>query len=212
MSPKKSRQANPNLEETPPIAPEDFGIPDTEAENLDAPIFVISVAAQMTGMHPQTLRQYDRLGLVRPQRTRGGGRRYSPRDLAKLQYVQRLSQDLGINLAGIRLVLQLGDTVATLRQEVEELRTEIRATHVSKGRVFMADGSGRVLQRSAGAAKQAKEEAEAASAKVVRQLVSGKGGRSTRAPRADLVLWGGARTNSSRVLVRRKTILKRENS
>ena len=69
-----------------------------------APVFVISVAAELSGMHPQTLRQYDRLGLVSPQRTTGRGRRYSARDVANLREVQRLSQEEGINLAGIKRI------------------------------------------------------------------------------------------------------------
>ena len=65
-----------------------------------APVFAISVAAELSGMHPQTLRQYDRLGLVVPQRTRGRGRRYSARDVMRLRGIQAMSQDQGINLAG----------------------------------------------------------------------------------------------------------------
>ena len=70
----------------------------------DAPVFVISVAAQLAGMHPQTLRTYDRMGLVVPRRTAKRGRRYSRRDVARLRLVQRLSQDEGVNLEGIRRV------------------------------------------------------------------------------------------------------------
>src|SRR5690625_8038827 len=73
----------------------------------DAPIFLISVAAERAGMHPQTLRTYDRLGLVVPQRTRGRGRRYSARAVDVLREVQRLSQEEGINLAGIKRILHL---------------------------------------------------------------------------------------------------------
>ena len=73
----------------------------------DTPVFVISVAAQLAGMHAQTLRQYDRLGLVSPSRTRGGGRRYSGRDVALLREVQRLSQEEGVSLAGIQRILEL---------------------------------------------------------------------------------------------------------
>lgn len=80
----------------------------------DAPMFVISVAAELAGMHPQTLRQYDRLGLVSPQRTRGRGRRYSLRDVARLREVQRLSQDEGINLQGIKRILALHSEVERL--------------------------------------------------------------------------------------------------
>ena len=73
----------------------------------DAKVLIISVAARMAGMHPQTLRQYDRLGLVQPQRTAGGGRRYSARDVELLREVQRLSQEEGVNLAGIKRIIEL---------------------------------------------------------------------------------------------------------
>ena len=72
----------------------------------DTPVFVISVAAELAGMHAQTLRQYDRIGLVSPSRTRGGGRRYSARDVALLREVQRLSQEEGVSLAGIQRILE----------------------------------------------------------------------------------------------------------
>ena len=91
----------------------------------DAPVFVISVAAQLTGLHPQTLRQYDRLGLVSPGRTAGGGRRYSARDVALLREVQRLSQEEGVNLAGIKRILELENDVDALRGQVETLLTEL---------------------------------------------------------------------------------------
>ena len=91
----------------------------------DAPVFVISVAAQLAGMHAQTLRQYDRLGLVTPGRTVGGGRRYSARDVALLREVQRLSQDEGVNLAGIKRIIELESQVDALRAKVTELLTEL---------------------------------------------------------------------------------------
>jgi MerR family transcriptional regulator/heat shock protein HspR len=91
----------------------------------DAPVFVISVAAQLAGMHAQTLRQYDRLGLVTPGRTVGGGRRYSARDVALLREVQRLSQDEGVNLAGIKRIIELESQVDALRAKVAELAAEI---------------------------------------------------------------------------------------
>jgi MerR family transcriptional regulator/heat shock protein HspR len=87
----------------------------------DAPVFVISVAAQLAGMHAQTLRQYDRIGLVTPGRTGGGGRRYSARDVALLREVQRLSQDEGVNLAGIKRIIELEALVDVLRARVAEL-------------------------------------------------------------------------------------------
>lgn len=91
----------------------------------DAPVFVISVAAELAGMHAQTLRQYDRLGLVRPGRTPGGGRRYSPRDVALLREVQRLSQEDGVNLAGIKRIIELESQVEALQERVHELLAEL---------------------------------------------------------------------------------------
>ncbi|MCA1711063.1 MAG: helix-turn-helix transcriptional regulator [Actinobacteria bacterium] len=91
----------------------------------DSPVFVISVAAQLAGMHPQTLRQYDRLGLVTPGRADGGGRRYSARDVALLREVQRLSQEDGVNLAGIKRIIELEHHVAALQERVTELVAEL---------------------------------------------------------------------------------------
>jgi MerR family transcriptional regulator, heat shock protein HspR len=91
----------------------------------DAKVLIISVAARMAGMHPQTLRQYDRLGLVEPGRAAGGGRRYSARDVALLREVQRLSQDEGVNLAGIKRIIELERLVADLQQQVAELQNEV---------------------------------------------------------------------------------------
>src|SRR5256885_5512066 len=82
----------------------------------DAKVLVISVAARMAGMHPQTLRQYDRLGLVQPGRTAGGGRRYSARDVALLREIQRLSQEEGVNLAGIKRIIDLQQAATMLQQ------------------------------------------------------------------------------------------------
>jgi MerR family transcriptional regulator/heat shock protein HspR len=87
----------------------------------ETPVYVISVAAQLAGMHPQTLRQYDRLGIVCPERTGGGGRRYSARDVDTLREVQRLSQDEGVNLAGIKRIRELEEQVAALTRRVAEL-------------------------------------------------------------------------------------------
>jgi MerR family transcriptional regulator/heat shock protein HspR len=88
---------------------------------LDAKVLIISVAAQMAGMHPQTLRQYDRLGLVQPGRASGGGRRYSLRDVQLLREVQRLSQEDGVNLAGVKRIIDLEQLVTQLQQQVVEL-------------------------------------------------------------------------------------------
>src|SRR4051794_1452017 len=91
----------------------------------DAPVFVISVAASLAGMHPQTLRQYDRLGLVTPTRSGGGGRRYSERDVALLREVQRLSQEEGVNLAGIKRIIELEHHVQALQERLVELHDEL---------------------------------------------------------------------------------------
>ncbi len=97
----------------------------------DAKVYVISVAAQLAGMHPQTLRQYDRLGLVQPARTRGRGRRYSMRDIQVLREVQRLSQDEGVNLAGIKRIIELTNQVEALQNRVDEMAAEIARVHAS---------------------------------------------------------------------------------
>jgi MerR family transcriptional regulator, heat shock protein HspR len=111
----------------------------------DAPVFVISVAAHLAGMHPQTLRTYDRMGLVSPRRTSKRGRRYSARDIARLRLIQRLSQDEGINLEGIRRILYMQDDIDELRARVEQL-TSLLATLQSApaSRVFTADPIGGV--------------------------------------------------------------------
>ncbi|MDO5700503.1 MAG: helix-turn-helix transcriptional regulator [Bowdeniella nasicola] len=113
------------------------------ATAADVPIFVISVAAELAGMHPQTLRQYDRLGLVTPSRTRGRGRRYSVADIDALREVQRLSKDEGINLAGIRHIMDLRRELRAARRELARLREEADARRAH--RVFAATSSGDVV-------------------------------------------------------------------
>ncbi len=92
----------------------------------DQAVYVISIAAELSGMHAQTLRQYDRMGLVSPDRASGRGRRYSLRDIASLRNVQRLVGD-GINLAGIKRIMELESAVANMAIEVAKLRTEVDA-------------------------------------------------------------------------------------
>jgi MerR family transcriptional regulator/heat shock protein HspR len=112
----------------------------------DAPVFVISVAAQLAGMHPQTLRTYDRMGLVSPRRTAKRGRRYSARDVARLRLVQRLSQDEGVNLEGIRRILHMQDEIDGLRAQVTELASLLQVVRTAPpgSRVFTADPAGGV--------------------------------------------------------------------
>ncbi len=113
----------------------------------DAPVFVISVAAQLAGMHAQTLRQYDRLGLVSPGRTAGGGRRYSPRDVALLREVQRLSQEDGVNLAGIKRIIELESQVEALQDRVRELLAEVED---ARHRVAAAEAAATGFRADAG--------------------------------------------------------------
>lgn len=118
------------------------------AHELDehAPVFVISVAAELSGMHPQTLRQYDRLGLVTPRRTSGRGRRYSAHDVRRLRQVQQLSQEEGINLAGIKRILELEDQVRAMHEQLASVQRAVqeRMTPESARRVFAAGSDGQV--------------------------------------------------------------------
>ena len=99
------------------------GLPSGADE--DTPVFVISIAAEIAGMHAQTLRSYDRIGLVSPGRSRGGGRRYSVRDIALLREVQRLSQEDGVNLAGIKRIIELERQVGSLEDRLAEVTEEL---------------------------------------------------------------------------------------
>lgn len=96
----------------------------------DQAVYVISIAAELSGMHAQTLRQYDRIGLVTPDRASGRGRRYSLRDIASLRNIQRLVGD-GINLAGIKRIMELESAVANMAIEVAKLRIEMDALMAS---------------------------------------------------------------------------------
>ena len=107
------------------------------AKNKDgdaARTFLISVAAELAGMHAQTLRTYDRLGLVIPRRTSGGGRRYSEHDVDLLREVQRLSQDEGVNLAGIKRIIELTNQVEALQSRIHELTDELVALRANQRR------------------------------------------------------------------------------
>ena len=92
----------------------------------DRPRYMISVAAELVGMHPQTLRIYENKGLVRPKRTPGGTRLYSELDLERLRIIQRLTSELGLNLAGVELVLRLEDELRKAHRRIERLQAELR--------------------------------------------------------------------------------------
>jgi MerR family transcriptional regulator/heat shock protein HspR len=92
----------------------------------DRGIYTISVAAELVGMHPQTLRLYETKGLVRPTRTPGGTRRYSEVDVERLRLIQRLTSELGLNLAGVELVLRLEDELRKAHTQIERLQREVK--------------------------------------------------------------------------------------
>jgi MerR family transcriptional regulator, heat shock protein HspR len=115
----------------------------------DLPVYVISVAAELSGMHPQTLREYERRGLVSPGRSAGRGRRYSMRDILALREIQRLSQEEGVNLSGIKLILdhlreldQARRLIAELHAEVAQLRAELESTRAVAARLANLRRSG----------------------------------------------------------------------
>ena len=116
-----------------------------------SPVFAIAMAAELAGMHPQTLRQYDRLGLVSPGRTAGKSRRYSMRDVAQLREIAHLSAE-GVSLEGIRRVLDLENQVTTLATRVRELETALADELLNRPgrRVFAAGTEGDVISLRAG--------------------------------------------------------------
>lgn len=115
------------------------------------PVFAIAVAAELAGMHPQTLRQYDRMGLVVPQRTAGKSRRYSMRDVGQLREIARLSAE-GLNLEGIRRILELENQVTALTSRVRELEAALADELLARPgrRVFAAGSEGEVISLRAG--------------------------------------------------------------
>jgi MerR family transcriptional regulator, heat shock protein HspR len=122
----------------------------------EARTFLISVAAELAGMHAQTLRTYDRLGLVSPQRSSGGGRRYSERDVDLLREVQRLSQDEGVNLAGIKRIIELTNQVDALRTRVSELTRQVEQLSTDQRRDVSVSSKAVVLWQP-GAARRRRD-------------------------------------------------------
>jgi MerR family transcriptional regulator/heat shock protein HspR len=94
----------------------------------DLGVYIISVAAELAGVHPQTLRIYERRGLLRPSRTAGNTRRYSERDIARLRTIQRLTQDYGINLAGVKMIAELENELERTRRQMEAMSRELELT------------------------------------------------------------------------------------
>jgi len=109
--------------------------------SYDEPVYLISVVATMLNIHPQTLRQYEREGLVEPSRTQGRMRLYSQRDIDRMKLILRLTRQMGVNLAGVDIVLQLKEQIDEMQKEIEQLREELSkvnrngSVHTSKALV-----------------------------------------------------------------------------
>lgn len=97
-------------------------------------VYIISVAAELAGVHPQTLRIYERKGLLQPQRTSGNTRRYSDRDIARLQLIQELTQRRGVNLAGVKLIMEMQAELDAMRQRTNELERQLRLSRRAQRR------------------------------------------------------------------------------
>lgn len=139
------------------------------ALDADKPLFVISVAAELASMHPQTLRQYDRLGLVQPSRAPGRARRYSQRDVEKLRQVQELSQD-GVSLQGIKRIIELENQVAALQHRVTELTQELDETQEqleADRSVFAATPGGEIVRLPRGRRRLPSERPEVSSSRAL---------------------------------------------
>ena len=131
--------ADPAQAHVGPEGPDDEAFVGPGPEH-DLPAFVISVAAEMSELHPQTLRAYERDGLLAPYRTPGGTRRYSMRDVERLRLIRRLTQEEGLNLAGVRLVLDMGERLERSRRRIGELEEMVR---VLAARLEQRPASGR---------------------------------------------------------------------
>jgi MerR family transcriptional regulator/heat shock protein HspR len=119
---------------------------ETERDEERA-VYIISVAAELAGVHPQTLRIYERKGLLRPQRTQGNTRRYSERDIAMLRQIQDLTQDRGINLAGVKMIIQMQAELGSMRERTEELEAQLRSSRraAQKAQARREQGKGQIV-------------------------------------------------------------------
>lgn len=100
----------------------------TQIEDYDQPKYVISIVTRLVGLHPQTLRHYENIGLVTPSRSKGNVRLYSQRDVELLRRISRLTQDLGVNLAGVEVILNMAERIENLQDEMDMLQEELRTT------------------------------------------------------------------------------------
>jgi MerR family transcriptional regulator/heat shock protein HspR len=100
---------------------------DTSSHPMDEPCYVISVAAKLVNLHPQTLRNYEKLGLINPYRSDGARRLYSPRDIERLHKISRLTNDLGINLAGVEVILNMSERMMEMQTDMERMQAKFEA-------------------------------------------------------------------------------------
>jgi MerR family transcriptional regulator, heat shock protein HspR len=114
-------------------------------ERDDRAVYIISVAAELAGMHPQTLRIYERKGLVQPQRTAGNTRRYSERDIELLRQIQTLSQEEGINLAGVKMIIEMRRQLDAARRRSEELEHQLRLSRRAARRTHVRDTGSQIV-------------------------------------------------------------------
>jgi len=117
----------------------------TEALREDRAVYIISVAAELAGVHPQTLRIYERKGLLRPKRTSGNTRRYSDRDIEMLRQIQDLTQDRGINLAGVKMVIEMQAELEALHRRTEELEEQLRVSRRAARRASVREAGGQIV-------------------------------------------------------------------
>jgi MerR family transcriptional regulator, heat shock protein HspR len=126
-----------------PAAAEAAGSRDGDgAVSDERAVYIISVAAELAGVHPQTLRIYERKGLLRPKRTSGNTRRYSERDIARLRLIQDLTQQRGVNLAGVKLIMEMQSELEELRRRTEELQAQLRRSRRASRR---EPGEGKIV-------------------------------------------------------------------
>jgi MerR family transcriptional regulator, heat shock protein HspR len=119
----------------------------------DRAVYIISVAAELAGVHPQTLRIYERKGLLRPARTKGNTRRYSQRDIDQLRTIQELTQDAGVNLAGVKMIVEMQAQLKAMRREAERLAGDLararQRAHEDAARLRAGSGSAEIVPLSA---------------------------------------------------------------
>ncbi|GAB4329850.1 MAG: hypothetical protein Kow0010_14500 [Dehalococcoidia bacterium] len=106
--------------------------PDDSLPDDDEPCYVISIAARLVGLHQQTLRYYERVGLIQPKRTPGNIRMYSNADIQRIRQAQRLIEELGVNLAGVEVVLRMSDQIRSLQRELEETKAQLARLMASR--------------------------------------------------------------------------------